>query len=43
MLIVPGATHLHVVATLGHLLTPLSSGSPDAVVAIAVVAGALLA
>ncbi|MFB0626971.1 M56 family metallopeptidase [Streptomyces sp. AB3(2024)] len=43
LLIVPGATHLHVVAALGHLLTPLSSGSPDAVIAIAVTAGALLA
>lgn len=43
LLIVPGATHLHVVAAPGHLLTPLSSGSPDAVIAIAVTAGALLA
>ncbi|WP_406513857.1 M56 family metallopeptidase [Streptomyces sp. NBC_00161] len=43
LLIVPGATHLHVVAALGHLLTPLNSGSPDAVIAIAVTAGALLA
>ncbi|MFE5540097.1 M56 family metallopeptidase [Streptomyces sp. NPDC056519] len=43
LLIVPGATHLHVVAALGHLLTPLSSGSPDAVIATAVAAGALLA
>ncbi|MFE2874505.1 M56 family metallopeptidase [Streptomyces roseus] len=43
LLIVPGATHLHVVAALGHLLTPLSNGSPDAVIAIAVTAGALLA
>ncbi|MER6779523.1 MULTISPECIES: M56 family metallopeptidase [unclassified Streptomyces] len=43
LLIVPGATHLHAVAALGHLLTPLSSGSPDTVIAIAVAAGALLA
>ncbi|MEU9178394.1 M56 family metallopeptidase [Streptomyces sp. NPDC048550] len=43
LLVVPGATHLHVVAALGHLLTPLSNGSPDAVIAIAVAAGALLA
>ncbi|MEW2373477.1 M56 family metallopeptidase [Streptomyces sp. NPDC006656] len=43
LLIVPGATHLHVIAALGHLLTPLSSGSPDAVIAIAVASGTLLA
>ncbi|MFE3764502.1 M56 family metallopeptidase [Streptomyces sp. NPDC059104] len=43
LLIVPGATHLHAVAASAHLLTPLSGGSPDAVIAIAVTAGALLA
>ncbi|GHB54927.1 hypothetical protein GCM10010347_26010 [Streptomyces cirratus] len=43
LLIVPGATHLHAVAALGDLLTPLYGGSPDAVIAIAVTAGALLA
>ncbi|MFI5761583.1 M56 family metallopeptidase [Streptomyces sp. NPDC051563] len=42
LLIVPGATHLHVVAALGDLLTPLSSGSPDSVIATAVTAAALL-
>ncbi|WP_330329272.1 M56 family metallopeptidase [Streptomyces sp. NBC_00536] len=43
LLVVPGATHLRVVAVLGRLLTPLRTGSPDAVVAVAVVAAALLA
>ncbi|MFI9061805.1 M56 family metallopeptidase [Streptomyces sp. NPDC053429] len=43
LLVVPGATHLHAVAALGHLLTPLDSGSPDAVITIALTAGALLA
>ncbi|MFI5669861.1 M56 family metallopeptidase [Streptomyces sp. NPDC051704] len=42
LLIVPGATHLHAVAALGHLLTPLSSGSPETAIAIGVAAGALL-
>ncbi|WP_078851158.1 hypothetical protein [Streptomyces sp. NRRL S-237] len=43
LLIVPGATHLRPVAALGHLLTPLASGSPGTVIAITVVAGSLLA
>ncbi|MFD7030014.1 M56 family metallopeptidase [Streptomyces sp. NPDC059917] len=42
LLVVPGATHLRAVAALGKLLTPLRTGSPDAVVAVAVVAAALL-
>ncbi|MET3985580.1 M56 family metallopeptidase [Streptomyces sp. PvR034] len=42
LLVVPGATHLRAVAALGRLLTPLRTGSPDAVVAVAVVAAALL-
>ncbi|WP_030159875.1 M56 family metallopeptidase [Streptomyces sp. NRRL S-244] len=43
LLVVPGATHLRPVAALGHLLTPLASGAPGAVIAITVVAGSLLA
>ncbi|MFG2874186.1 M56 family metallopeptidase [Streptomyces sp. NPDC048337] len=43
LLIVPGATHLHAVAALGHLLTPLSSGSPGTVISTAVAAASLLA
>ncbi|MDJ0384844.1 M56 family metallopeptidase [Streptomyces sp. G-G2] len=43
LLVVPGATHLDVVAALGELLTPLRTGSPDAVVAVAIAATALLA
>ncbi|KPH98269.1 peptidase M48 Ste24p [Actinobacteria bacterium OV450] len=42
LLVVPGATHLPAVAALGRLLTPLSTGSADAVVAVAVAALALL-
>ncbi|MFB6812363.1 M56 family metallopeptidase [Streptomyces sp. NPDC056387] len=42
LLVVPGATHLPAVAALGRLLTPLSTGSPDAVVAVAVAALAVL-
>ncbi|MER5729575.1 M56 family metallopeptidase, partial [Streptomyces sp. NPDC002138] len=42
LLVVPGATHLRVVAALGRLLTPLRTGSPDAVVAVAIAAAALL-
>ncbi|MEU9011787.1 M56 family metallopeptidase [Streptomyces sp. NPDC048479] len=42
LLVVPGATHVHAVAALGELLTPLSTGSPDAVVAVATAAAALL-
>ncbi|MEV7725412.1 M56 family metallopeptidase [Streptomyces sp. NPDC087917] len=42
LLIVPGATHLHAVAASGHLLAPLASGSPDAVIAVAVTAATLL-
>ncbi|MGW6577719.1 M56 family metallopeptidase, partial [Streptomyces sp. NPDC054945] len=43
LLVVPGTTHLRPVAALGHLLTPLASGSPGTVIAITVVAGSLLA
>ncbi|WP_327387065.1 M56 family metallopeptidase [Streptomyces sp. NBC_01207] len=43
LLVVPGATHLRPVAALGHLLTPLASGSPVAAVVITVVAASLLA
>ncbi|MFD9469692.1 M56 family metallopeptidase [Streptomyces goshikiensis] len=39
LLVVPGATH---VPAVGHLLVPLASGAPDAVVAVAAVAAALL-
>ncbi|MEW2080267.1 M56 family metallopeptidase [Streptomyces sp. NPDC005283] len=42
LLVVPGATHVHAVAALGELLTPLSTGSPDAVVAVAMAAAVLL-
>ncbi|MDX3852761.1 M56 family metallopeptidase [Streptomyces sp. AK02-01A] len=42
LLVVPGATRVHAVAALGDLLTPLATGSPDAVVAVATVASALL-
>ncbi|MER5459915.1 M56 family metallopeptidase [Streptomyces sp. NPDC002668] len=42
LLVVPGATHVHAVAAIGGLLTPLSTGSPDAVVAVAMVAAVLL-
>ncbi|WP_330301156.1 M56 family metallopeptidase [Streptomyces sp. NBC_00503] len=42
LLIVPGATHLHAVAALGKLLTPLATGSPDSVIAVAVTAAGLL-
>ncbi|MET9882732.1 M56 family metallopeptidase [Streptomyces sp. NPDC006430] len=37
LLVVPGATHLHAVAALGRLLTPLATGSPDTVVTVAAV------
>ncbi|MFD9333226.1 M56 family metallopeptidase [Streptomyces sp. NPDC060028] len=43
LLVVPGATHLHVVAALGELLTPLATGSAAAMIAVAVVAAAVLA
>ncbi|MFD9370006.1 M56 family metallopeptidase [Streptomyces sp. NPDC060020] len=43
LLVVPGATHLRPVAALGHLLTPLASGSPGVAVVITAVAAALLA
>lgn len=43
LLVVPGATHLRPVAALGHLLTPLASGSPGAAVVIALGAASLLA
>ncbi|MFD5412508.1 M56 family metallopeptidase [Streptomyces nojiriensis] len=43
LLVVPGATHLRPVAALGHLLTPLASGSPGAAVGITLVAASLLA
>ncbi|MFD9359848.1 M56 family metallopeptidase [Streptomyces sp. NPDC060031] len=43
LLVVPGATHLRVVAALGELLTPLSTGSADAMIAVAVVAATVLA
>ncbi|AKL69453.1 M56 family metallopeptidase [Streptomyces sp. Mg1] len=42
LLVVPGATHVPAVAAVGHLLVPLASGAPDAVVAVAAVAAALL-
>ncbi|MFD3553478.1 M56 family metallopeptidase [Streptomyces goshikiensis] len=42
LLVVPGATHLRPVAALGHLLTPLVSGTPGMTVVITVVAAALL-
>ncbi|MCY0939354.1 M56 family metallopeptidase [Streptomyces sp. H34-S4] len=42
LLVIPGATHLHAVAALGHLLTPLATGSPDAYVALALTATGLL-
>ncbi|MEU1087751.1 M56 family metallopeptidase [Streptomyces sp. NPDC005892] len=42
LLVVPGATHLHDVAVLAHLLTPLTSGPPGATVAVTVVAAASL-
>ncbi|WP_328791879.1 MULTISPECIES: M56 family metallopeptidase [unclassified Streptomyces] len=43
LLVVPGATHLRPVAALGHLLTPLASGSPGTAVVTTVVAASLLA
>ncbi|MFG2715382.1 M56 family metallopeptidase [Streptomyces goshikiensis] len=43
LLVVPGATQLRPVAALGHLLTPLASGSPAAAGVITVVAASLLA
>ncbi|MGW3622152.1 M56 family metallopeptidase [Streptomyces sp. NPDC000880] len=43
LLVIPGATHVQAVAALGELLTPLATGSPDAVVAVALIALALLA
>ncbi|MCX4680292.1 M56 family metallopeptidase [Streptomyces sp. NBC_01433] len=43
LLVIPGATHVHAVAALGDLLTPLTTGSPDTVVAMGTVAAALLA
>ncbi|MGW2681141.1 M56 family metallopeptidase [Streptomyces sp. NPDC001436] len=43
LLVIPGATHLHAVAMLGRLLTPLATGSPDSVVAVALAAASLLA
>ncbi|WP_329201598.1 MULTISPECIES: M56 family metallopeptidase [unclassified Streptomyces] len=43
LLVIPGATRLHAVATLGRLLTPLATGSPDSVVAVALAASGLLA
>ncbi|MEV0411885.1 M56 family metallopeptidase [Streptomyces sp. NPDC050448] len=42
LLVIPGATHVHAVAALGRLLTPLATGSPYAVVAVAITALALL-
>ncbi|MET7618026.1 M56 family metallopeptidase [Streptomyces sp. NPDC005408] len=42
LLIVPGATHVHAVAALGELLTPVSTGPPVTVVAVASMASALL-
>lgn len=41
LLVVPGATHLPAVAALGRLLTLLSAGAPDTVVAVAITALAL--
>ncbi|GGS04029.1 hypothetical protein Snoj_08980 [Streptomyces nojiriensis] len=43
LLVVPGATHLPPVAALGHLLTPLASGSPGTAAVITVAATSLLA
>ncbi|MGW0860603.1 M56 family metallopeptidase, partial [Streptomyces sp. NPDC002690] len=42
LLVVPGATHVRDIAALGHLLTPVSAGSPEVTAAVTLVAVALL-